>query len=269
MPFVSYKLLMSIKLLWTFYLLITAIVCKAQNVTTVIIKQPGKQFDNSSYTSYGHGAHITNNPMQQVDSIAKTSEFARHFCQVYSKLMGNVELQMQDVDSNAKEFIIKFEVSFADYFLKARADDINANLSTESPWKCFFSNPTAQPWQIVLLGVNAHTNADMMQVLVDNFSEKEIRQHKKQFLAMQTSVAKVYYQFFDTLRSHNSYLRFINSFTLGIAKKFGERIVYKWRKRSVNMAIMFYKDEEKFKRRLALVNKKRQKINQRILSHRS
>lgn len=83
------------------------------------------------------------------------------------------------------------------------------------------------------------------------------------------AVAKVYYQFFDTLRSHNSYLRFINSFTLGIAKKFGERIVFKWRRRSVNMAIMFYKDEEKFKRKLALVNKKRQKINQRILSHRS
>ena len=88
-------------------------------------------------------------------------------------------------------------------------------------------------------------------------------------LSIQSSVTKVYDQFFDTLLANNSYLKFINTFTVGFAKKVGERILYKWRRRNVNLAIMYYHNQEKFKRRLAIVNRKKEKIDQRILRYRS
>ena len=269
MLFLSDKLLMIIKLLWIYFLLITDIACYAQNVNTVTTQQLNTRSINLTYTVRDNENTIANNSIQQVDSIAHSSEMARHFCQVYSKTLKNIASQMQDMDSGAKVFINKFEIGFVDSFLNARVNDKNGNLSPESEWKCFFSNPTAQPWQLVLLGVNAHTNVNIWQALVNNFSEREIRQYKKQYLALKYSVAKVYYQFFDTLMSHNSYLRFINSLTLGLAKKIGERIMFKWRRRNVNLAIMYYQDQEKFKRRLAIVNRKKQKNDQRILRYKS
>ncbi|MEO5781809.1 MAG: hypothetical protein ABIQ07_00975, partial [Ginsengibacter sp.] len=98
-----------------------------------------------------------------------------------------------------------------------------------------------------LLGVNAHVNVNIWQALVTNFSEEDIRRYKKQMLAMQSSVTKVYDQFFDTLLANNSYLKFINTFTFGIAKKFGERMFYKWRSRNVKLAIMYYRNPEDLK----------------------
>lgn len=269
MPGFSSRSLMIIKLLLLCPLLIISIACNSQNENTVTAQQSDKWFISFTYTVGDNKSTIDNNSIQQVDSIAHISTISSYFCQVYSNVMQNTVSQMESIDSGAKVFIKKFEICFADYFLKAWGNDKNRNLSPASEWKCFFSNPNAQPWQLVLLGVNAHTNIDIWQTLVNNFSEKEIWQYKKQMLAMQSSVAKVYYKFFDTLMFQNSYLRFINSFTLGFAKKFGERIVYKWRRRNVNLAIMYYQDQEKFKRKLAFVNRKKQKNDQRILRYKS
>ena len=268
MPSYFCRSLLIIKLSVLCPLLMIILCCYSQNKNAVTISQPGKWFTNLTYTVGDNGNTIANS-IQQVDSIAHSSEMARHFCLVYSKTMKNIASQMQSMDNGAKMFINKFEIGFVDSFLNARVNNKNGNLSTASEWKCFFSNPTARPWQIVLLGVNAHTNVNIWQALVNNFSEREIRQYKKQYLALKYSVAKVYYQFFDTLMSQNSYLRFINSLTLGLAKKIGERIMFKWRRRNVNLAIMFYHDPEKFKRRLALVTRKKQKIDQRILRYKS
>ena len=203
--------------------------------------------------------------LKQVDSIAQSTGMARHFSLIYSHAMRNVAEQVQSMDSNAMFFIKKFEIRFADYFLTAALDNKNGDLAATSEWQCFFSHPGARPWQLILLGVNTHTNVDFWRSLVDNFSEKEIRRNKKQILACQYSIAKVYYEFFDLLIADKPYVRFINSFTKGLAKKIGERIIYKWRRRNVNLAILFYYDHKKFERRLAATNRKKQQIDRLIL----
>lgn len=209
------------------------------------------------------------NVILQVDSIANTNTIASYFCKAYSNSMKNIAMQIKGFDFGAKIFIQKFEVGFANYFLTPYYANTNGNLLNGSVWKCFYSSNQAKPWQLILLGVNAHINGDFCHVLVDNFSEQVIRRYKRKMLALQPSIVKVYDDVFDTIRSQSSYLRCINFVTLGLAKKIGERTFFKWRKRAVNLAIMYYHNPEKFKRKEVIVNKKKQKIDKQILSYRS
>ena len=213
--------------------------------------------------------HSKNNsalsPIQKVDSIAEAEDMARHFAAKYSESMKKIELQMQDFDSSAQTFIRIFENNFANYFLDAYYANQVGQLSTESEWKFFFSHPELKPWQLVLLGVNAHTNIDIWKSLVDNFSEKEIRNYKKHILICQHAIAKVYSDFFDEVIREKSYLQFINSFTKGFAKITGERLVYKWRKRNVNLAILYHHNRKKFEKRYALIKRKKEKTDELIV----
>ena len=215
------------------------------------------------------GAAVINNSIQRIDSIALAAGSESHFCKIYSQTMNTVALQLQEIDSGSREFIQKFEIGFADYFLTAWARDRSHTLPLQSGWKCFFSNRNAKPWQIVLLGVNAHTNIDIWRTLVYNFSEAQVMQYHKQMLAMQASVNKVHDQFFRTLLAESRYLRFINTVTMGFARKFGEKIIYKWRKRNVKLALLYYSNEKRFTRKLEQVNRKKIKNDERILRYRS
>lgn len=255
------------------FLLLINITCGAQdeNINTKqSLHKQGSPTDNFSYAvSYNDENKITKNYLQLIDSIAHTTGIPSHFARIYSKALENIATGTQGMDSATASFIKKFENAFAESFLNACLDNESGNLSATSEWKCLFSNPNAKPWQLVLLGVNVHVNMDFWQAMVNNFSEQKIRQHKKQLLACKSSIAKVYSQFFDMLIAENEYVRFINSFTNGLAKKLGEKLVYKWRRRNINLAVMFYDNHEKFKRGWAIIKRKKQKIDQVILRKRN
>ena len=247
-----------INCLLTFYFLIISLACYTQINNNI-------RQDDFFYISGNIKKHVSPNSIQQIDSIAHTTGIASHFAKVYSQSMGNIAIQMQKEDSGANNFIKQFEIGFAGYFLDACMEEKDGNFSPAPVWKCYFSSIDAQPWQMVLLGVNAHINGEMWRALVENFSQNDIRRYKKQFLELQLSVAKLYNPFFDTIMVQNNYLRFINGFTKGLARKFGERVVYKWRRRQVQLAILFYHAPEKFRKRQALVNRKKQRVDQLIL----
>jgi len=247
-----------IKLFRPFYFLIISHVSYAQN-------QNMFQGDNFSYTASNNNNEVVHNSIQKVDSIAHSKGIASHFARAYSKLMGNIAIQMQTADREVNIFIKQFESVYAGYFLNACMEGKNGDFSHASVWQLYFSSSDAQSWQLVLLGVNAHINGEMWRALVDNFSQNDIRRYKRQFLMLQKSVAKLYNPFFDTIMAQNNYLRFINGFTKGLARKFGERVVYKWRRRQVQLAIVFYHAPEKFRKRQSTIIRKKQKVDQLIL----
>jgi hypothetical protein len=210
---------------------------------------------------------VTKISIQRVDSVAHATGISRHFGSLYNKVMENVEVQLQNRNVNEKYFVQKFEITFADFFLNACVDYKNGSLPPTSEWNKYFTNPGAKPLQIVLLGINAHTNGDMWQSLVKNFSEKEIRHNKKQLLDFQSSIIKVYYPFFDSLVQQNGWLRFGHSSTKHLDKNVIERVIYRWRLRQVNLAIHYYHNQKKFKRRLVVLNRKKENIDELILHH--
>ena len=254
------------KVTFTVWLLMLAPACMAQNEYTAA-EQPARQ-SGSFYA--GDEQHVgKQHSLQLIDSIAGLPEKAGDFCKVYVKTMSNIGMQIRDLDTATKSFVEKFEAHFADYFIDAWTDHKKNCLPGSSAWSFFFSNPGARPWQAVLLGINAHINMDIWQSLVYNFILEEIRKYKKPLLATQSSIRKVYYEFFESMKEHNPYLKRVNFFSMGLARTFGNRLVYKWRRRNVNLAILYYKDPEKFKRKLAIITRKKQRIDERILRYRS
>ena len=173
---------------------------------------------------------------------------------------------MQSKTPEIRQFITKFDENFSRYFLEAVAADKMHSLSQASPWYFYFSHPELKSWQLKLIGINTHINGDMWQAFVNNFSKAEIEKNKKQFLKVQNSIMRAYNPLFEEMIRDNGYLRFMNSFTKGFVKFSSEKWVYKWRKRSIKLAILYYDDPEKFKRKLIRVKKKKDKIDRLILN---
>jgi hypothetical protein len=204
------------------------------------------------------------NSIQKCDSIAGTTGVASQFAKIYSASLKQIFLGLQQKDPALQQFISKFDQRFLQYFLDAAAAQEIRQLESTSPWQFYFSPSELKPWQLMLLGVNTHINADMWQALVNSCSEEEIRKYRKQFLALEGAIIKAYEPFFDEMIGDNSYLRFMNAFTRGFAKFAGERWLYKWRKRNLRLAILYYDNPAKFKRKLIQVKKKKEKIDKLI-----
>lgn len=205
---------------------------------------------------------------EKIDSISRSMSLGHTFCEVYSGSMRHITKQIQEEDPEASLFIKKFTISFAGYFLQPLDEFEKGVLSPISPWVNYFSHPGAQKWQLVLTGVNTHINADMWKALVDNFTGKEILQHKKLFLSAQRSVGKVYRPFYDSILANNRYLRFMHSFTKGLPFLVGDRVLYKWRQRQVRLAMLYYHDRNKFHSLLKRVQRKKLKNDALILRER-
>ena len=224
--------------------------------------------DTSSYKpEYSADSELLKQYMRKVDSIAGTNSLGNHFARIYRESMGNINVQLNQLDSAAQHFVKRFEISFIGYFLEAAYEfEKNGHLPADSVWSFYFSHPKAQSWQLTLIGVNAHINGDIWKGLVKNFREPEIRRYKKQLLNFQGSISKAYQPFFDDLMNQSSYLRFMNGFTKGSAKLYGEWLIYNWRLRQINLAMLYYQDPKKFKKRMKAIDRKRQKIDKVILN---
>jgi len=205
--------------------------------------------------------------IRRVDSVSRTSAAASHFAWIYKHVMQNVEAQMRGKDSSAAAFIRQFEIAFARYFLRACEEDRDRVIRPASEWYTLFSNPGAHSLALTIMGISAHTNGDMWQTLVSNFPENTIRQHKKVFLACQASIVKVYNPFFDSIAAQSWYLNLMKKLSLGLVRNVGERIIYKWRLRQVNLALLYYHDHNRFLKRLAVIQRKKEQID-RLLLHR-
>ena len=70
--------------------------------------------------------------IQRVDSVAHANGSSRHFADIYSKVMKKIETQIKNIDSSSRQFVIKFENSFAAYFLTACIDNENGRLADSS-----------------------------------------------------------------------------------------------------------------------------------------
>src|SRR5437762_4243296 len=187
-----YRLPRAVKYLFACYLSILGIHCGAQTENSLT---------TNFYSASARSVHQSNDLtgpgnilecIQRVDSLARASGSSRYFAEIYSKVMGKIETQIKHIDSSSKQFVIRFENCFAAYFLTACIDNENRRLADSSQWKCLFTHPEAKDWQLALLGVNAHANGDLWQVLLTNFSEADIRHYKKQLLSLQPSIAEVY-----------------------------------------------------------------------------
>lgn len=212
----------------------------------------------------GYSDELLDHYVYLVDSFAHTTGVAGHFARIYTASMGNINVQLKGKDSGAQAFIKRFETSFIGFFIH-ECFEFEKKQPIGNVWDFYFAHPEAQSWQLTLIGVNAHINGDIWKGLVNNFSEQEIRRYKKDLLSFQKSISKAFQPFFEDLMAQSSYLRFMNAFTKGSARQYGEWLIYKWRLRQINLAILYFTNPKKFKKKFAMVNRKKHRIDEMIL----
>jgi Family of unknown function (DUF5995) len=201
----------------------------------------------------------------QLDSIAASAGPSSHFARLYTETVLISLQHYQHADTREKEFIQRFEQTFAGYFFRAAAS--RGQGPGSEPWKVYFGDSLLSPLQYQLLGINAHINADLSAALSGVFSAKELEAHKKSFLRFQKGLRKQFRQFYDENVRSASLTRLLDKLTLGLTRSYGSVMMVSWRKRQFRLALWKSTHPQKEARLKTKITRRKERIDRLILRH--
>ncbi len=201
----------------------------------------------------------------QLDSVAKTTTVARHFATLYRETVLISMQHYQQAVSREKDFIGKFEQTFADYFFRAAAN--KGAGQTSGAWHSYFNDPSLSPLQYQLLGINAHINADLSAALVECFTQVELQAHKKSFIRFQQGLKVQFYRFYAENIQSAAITRLLDKVPFGLARAYGYRMMIRWRKRQFKLALWHYNNPEKAAALKKKTDRRKERTDRLILHH--
>jgi len=172
----------------------------------------------------------------QLDSIAASAAPSSHFAKLYTETVLISLQHYQYAGAREKEFIQRFEQTFAGYFFRAAAS--RGKGPGSEPWQLYFSDRSLSPLQYQLLGINAHINADLSVTLTTGFSLEELKMHKKTLLRFQAGLRKQFMLFYEENWRTSLLTRLLHQLTFGLARPYGAVKMYQWRKRQYKLAVL-------------------------------
>ena len=202
--------------------------------------------------------------MQKLDSIRRSNSISKYFADLYYKTTKNAFDFFLHSDEMTQAFMEKFEKRFGNFFFNA-ANSYKAGTEISIAWNAYYKDSSLSQAQYFLLGANAHINGDIWQSLTTEFSLQEIKDNKKSYFRFYKELKKIYsYVYKETLASSGR-LRFLHHLTLGFDKLYGKIMLYKWRRRQMKLAVLFFTHPGQFKQELHKVRKKMNKMDKMIM----
>jgi hypothetical protein len=212
----------------------------------------------SCCTLYAQEVH--NKPLlDTLQQIKSNITIAKHFADLYYEAIVITNKQLQTGAPNEIVFIEKFESQFAPLFFKQYDNYIEHN-TINNVWNYYFDNKSLNDLQYKFIGMNAHINGDMAIALVNAHSLDSLKKHKNYLLKFQ----KTYNQFFDSILATTlqyKRVKTLHHLSLGLDKYIGRRMVYRWRKKAVQMALLWYTNKKKYYRCRNRLDHKMHRIN--------
>lgn len=202
--------------------------------------------------------------LQKLDSIRNSSCISRHFADLYFSTTKKAVEFSSNKPAAVKIFIERLETSFAALFFRS-IDSFAKRSRIPGEWKNYFDHDSLSAIQYKLLGINAHINGDIWQALVTAFTLEEIENGKKSYFDFQQRLKKQYLEFYRQSLETDPRIRLLHSITGGFDKLYGQFMLKHWRKRQMKLAILYYKDKEKFNQELEKLHRKMDRINQLVL----
>jgi hypothetical protein len=194
--------------------------------------------------------------LYDLEALSRDNSISRYFAQLYYETTRSIGQQLRYADQQTVELTLRFQQRFAAYFLECR-DHAHPG---SAEWGSYYSTTALQPVQYALLGINAHINGDMWQALVDCFNEKELEDYERRLLDFQQAIRKVYTSFYRCATEENMMFRGLHIITAGLSKKAGEYYLYHCRLQQVKLALLYYRDRARFRKKLS-----RLKLHKRIV----
>lgn len=204
--------------------------------------------------------------LQKLDSLKKSPSASRLFAELYFSTTVKAVNCFLNKPKQEKEFIRRFETRFAEFFFRS-ADASTQQIPIPREWKAYFDDTALSPLQYQLLGINAHINGDIWQALTAEFSLKEIQENKGSYFSFQKGLMQQYREFYAGSWKEGSKIRLLHIMTAGLDKLYGKLMLLRWRKRQLQLAVLYYTNKDKFNKRLGKLHQKMEHINQMILQH--
>lgn len=202
--------------------------------------------------------------LRKLDSIQKSSSISKHFAELYFKTTVEAANFFLNSGKKEKDFINRLETRFGSFFFRSvEAESTETAIPEE--WKAYFSSPDLSPVQYKLLGINAHINGDIWQALTAEFSLQELKENRESYLRFEKGLLKIYHDFYIESFEANSKIRLMSSISARMDKLYGKLLLNKWRKRQIELAMLYYTDKNKFCVRLQRLRQKMGHINHLIL----
>ncbi len=180
------------------------------------------------------------NTFYQLDSISHSNSIAKHFAGLYHAFLKSIESQVVTADTATQRLVRRFEQVFAQFYVDACHAHLHQREIKITDWQAYFSQNDLQPIQYKLLGANAHLNGGLWQALTSAFTKQEMDQLHKQFLIFNHTLNKIYRQVYKEGEQHNKKLSRLAMFSLGLDQLIGNYYLYKWRKRQMRIAKLFW-----------------------------
>ncbi len=191
--------------------------------------------------------------IDSLDKIIIQNDITNPFASIYREMAVKLDQYANMQDDHTKAFLRVFDQQFASLFFKSR--DQNLNNHDLLHWQTFYRNKDLNDLQRMALGMNAHINGDLWMALTKAHPYDSIQKYSKAVLNFQYAFNSL----FDSLYTNNklsSRARFLHTISLGMDKKLMKRAVYRWRKKQVKLALMYYKNERSMDRSLKRLQRK-------------
>ncbi|MBI5858847.1 MAG: hypothetical protein HZB42_14545 [Sphingobacteriales bacterium] len=203
------------------------------------------------------------NLLKQLDSIQNSNSVSKYFGSLYFKTTADAVNFFLEKENKEREFIHRFEIRFAAFFLRS-AEAYRSGNSIPAEWESYYTD-SLSPLQYKLLGINAHINGDIWQALTTGFTPDEIRAGRKSYYKFEKSLIKIYRDFYNESFESNRKIRLMSSATGGLDKLYGKLMLGRWRKRQIELALLYFSNKPKFFIRLRKIHEKMNRINRLVI----
>jgi hypothetical protein len=114
--------------------------------------------------------------------------------------------------------------------------------------------------------MNAHINGDLHLALIQQFGYDSIKAHKKDLMSFQTVLNKIVDSVYEQTKAYPE-LKIFHDLTLGTNRIMAREMVRHWRRRQINLALLYYHKPKKYQRRLQHVQSLKVKWDKAVLDH--
>jgi hypothetical protein len=192
--------------------------------------------------------------LDTLQEISQSNTPAKYFAKMYYNAIEITNVYAATKPDSVRAFIFGFESVFAPTFFKSYRN-FKAHQPQVFAWQRYYADTTLNELQYQFMGMNAHINGDMWLALKDKYCYDTLKKYRQPLLQFQ----KTLNSFFDSIYvSGKQYkkIRRLHLLTLGTDKIIGRRMIFRWRKRQEQMALLFYSDPKKTARKLKYIKKR-------------
>ncbi len=199
----------------------------------------------------------------KLDSLRKENSVTRHFAAIYFEATDNALSFFGKMDQRIQELTERCEASFASFFFRA-AETYRSNGKVPAEWEAYYKDSTAPSLRYILFGINAHINGDLWQAIVTEFSAEEIAEFRAPYMKFNRVLERFYGKLYETAYDTSRKIRMIHHASFGLDKPYGKLLLYRWRRKQIRMAELYYSDRALFERKLKKSRQKMSRLNNLI-----